>query len=101
MVAVADTRTAEGMKRYYGGDWAASCIYATKEFVDRNPGTAQAVVNAMVRALRFAKTSSVDQILAVVQPEYYAGDRSNYKAPLTTSIESSSTDGRFILKGER
>ena len=101
IVAVADTRTAEGMKRYYGGDWAASCIYATKEFVDRNPGTAQAVVNAMVRALRFAKTSSVDQILAVVPPEYYAGDKENYKAALAKSIEGYSPDGRFSLQGAR
>jgi len=33
IVIVADTRTAEGMKKYYGGEYAASCIYSTKEFV--------------------------------------------------------------------
>src|SRR5207237_2297150 len=37
IVIVADTRTAEGMKKYYGGQYAASCIYSTKELIDKNP----------------------------------------------------------------
>ena len=99
IVAVADTRTAEGMKKYYGGDYAASCVYSTKAFVDKNPGTVQAVARAMVRALRFAHKSSVDEILAVVPAEYYAGDKEIYKAALAKSIEGYSTDGRFSLEG--
>jgi len=99
IVAVADTRTAEGMKQYYGSDYAASCIYSTKEFIDKNPNTVQAVAKAMVRALRFAKKSSVDQILEVVPPEYYAGDKDTYKAALAKTVESYSPDGRFSLEG--
>jgi len=89
------------MKKYYGGEYAASCIYSTKAFIDKNPGTAQAVVRAIVRALRFAHHSSVDQILAVVPAEYYAGDKDLYKAALVKSIEGYSTDGRFTLEGAR
>jgi NitT/TauT family transport system substrate-binding protein len=99
IVAVADTRTAEGMKQYYGSDYAASCIYSTKEFIDKNPNTVQAVAKAMVRALRFAKKSSVDQILEVVPAEYYAGDKDTYKAALAKTVESYSPDGRFSLEG--
>ena len=99
IVIVADTRTAEGMKKYYGGDYAASCIYSTKEFVDKNPNTVQAVARAMVRALGFAHKSSVEQVLAVVPVEYYAGDMDTYKDALAKSIESYSTDGRFSLQG--
>jgi NitT/TauT family transport system substrate-binding protein len=99
ILAVADTRTAEGMKKYYGGEYAASCIYSTKEFVDKNPGTVQAVARAMVRALQFAHKSSVDEILAAVPPEYYAGDKDTYKAALAKSIEGYSPDGRFSLAG--
>jgi NitT/TauT family transport system substrate-binding protein len=99
IVAVADTRTAEGMKKYYGSDYAASCIYSTKEFIDKNPNTVQAVAKAMVRALQFAKKSSVDQILEVVPPEYYAGDKETYKAALAKTVESYSPDGRFSLEG--
>jgi NitT/TauT family transport system substrate-binding protein len=96
---VADTRTAEGMKQYYGSDYAASCIYSTKEFIDKNPNTVQAVAKAMVRALRFAKKSSVDQILEVVPAEYYAGDKDTYKEALAKTVESYSPDGRFSLEG--
>ena len=99
IVAVADTRTAEGMKKYYGGDYAASCIYSTQAFVDKNPGTVQAVAKAIVRALQFARKSSVDEILAVVPAEYYAGDRDTYKAALAKSLEGYSPDGRFSLEG--
>ena len=99
IVIVADTRTAEGMKKYYGGEYAASCIYSTKEFVDKNPNTVQAVARAMVRALAFAHKSSVDQLLAVVPAEYYAGDKDTYKDALAKSIDGYSTDGRFSLAG--
>ena len=101
VVTVADTRTAEGMKKFYGGDYAASCIYGQKAFLEKNPETAQAVASAMVRALRFLKTSSVDQIMAVIPPEYSAGDKDTYRAALAKSIEGYSPDGRFTLEGAR
>ena len=99
VVAVADTRTAEGMKKYYGGDYAASCIYSTQAFVDKNPNTVRAVASAIVRALHFAKQSSLDQVLAAIPAEYYAGDKEIYKAALAKSIEGYSPDGRFSLAG--
>ena len=55
----------------------------------------------MVRALRFLKTSSVDQIMAVIPPEYAAGDKDTYRAALAKSIEGYSPDGRFTLEGAR
>ncbi len=99
VVVVADTRTAEGMKKYYGGDYAASCIYSTQTFVDKNPNTARAVARAIVRALYFAKKSSVDEVLAAIPAEYYAGDKEIYKAALAKSIEGYSPDGKFSLEG--
>ena len=98
-VIVVDTRTEEGMKKWYGPDYAAGCIYAKREFIDKNPNTAQAVVNAMVRALRFVKTASADKILEVVPPEYYAGDKETWKAALQKAIPGFSSDGRFSQEG--
>ena len=71
IVPVVDTRTAKGMKEVYGGAYAAGCIYVPVDFVKKNPNTAQAVVNAMVRALRFIQTSTPEQIVDAVPPEYY------------------------------
>jgi NitT/TauT family transport system substrate-binding protein len=47
---VIDTRTEKGMQDVYGGAYAAGCIYAPADFAKKNPRTAQAIVNAMVRA---------------------------------------------------
>ena len=91
-VPVVDTRTPKGMQEVYGGAYAAGCIYAPPEFAQKNPRTAQAVVNAIVRALRFLQQSSLDQIVAAVPPEYYT-DKALYKAALEKNIATFKHDG--------
>lgn len=93
---VVDTRTPEGVKQVYGGAYAAGCIYAPAEWVQKNPKTAQAVVNAMVRALRFIQHASVDEIVATVPAEYYS-DKALYKKALEENIATFHHDG-FISK---
>ena len=91
-VAVVDTRTAKGMQEVYGGAYAAGCIYVPVEFAKKYPNTAQAVVNAMVRALRFIQTSTPDQIVAAVPATYYT-DKALYKAALEKNLEGFKHDG--------
>ena len=91
-VAVVDTRTAKGMQEVYGGAYAAGCIYVPVDFAKKYPNTAQAIVNAMVRALRFIQASTPDQIVAAVPPEYYS-DRGLYKAALEKNLETYKHDG--------
>jgi NitT/TauT family transport system substrate-binding protein len=93
---VVDTRTAKGMQEVYGGAYAAGCIYAPPEWVKQNPRTTQAIVNAMVRALRFIQHSSVDEIVAAVPPEYYT-DKAIYRKALEENIATFKHDG-FISK---
>ncbi len=66
IVAVVDTRTAKGMQDVYSGAYAAGCIYVPVDFAKKYPNTAQAIVNAIVRALRFIDASTPDQIVATV-----------------------------------
>lgn len=99
ITVVADTRTEEGMKKWYGPDYAAACIYGTREFIDKAPNTAQAVVNAMVRALRFVKAQPVEKVMEAVPPEYYAGDKETWKAALQKAVAGYSADGRFSAQG--
>jgi NitT/TauT family transport system substrate-binding protein len=97
IVAVVDTRTTKGMQDVYGGAYAAGCIYAPVEFARKHPNTAQAFVNAMVRALRFIQNSTPDQIVAAVPPEYYT-DRAQYKAALEKNLETYKHDGSIPLE---
>ena len=95
-VAVVDTRTAKGMHEVYGDAYAAGCIYAPVDFAKKYPNTAQAIVNAMVRALRFIQQSTPEQIVAVVPPEYYT-DKALYTAALKANLETYRHDGSISL----
>jgi NitT/TauT family transport system substrate-binding protein len=96
-VALVDTRTAKGMQDVFDGAYAAGVIYAPVGFAHRHPRTAQAVANAIVRALRFLQTSSLDAIVAAVPPEYH-GDPALYKAALAKNLDGFRHDG-VILPG--
>jgi NitT/TauT family transport system substrate-binding protein len=92
IVPVVDTRTAKGMQDVYGGAYAAGCIYVPVEFSKKYPNTAQAIVNAMVQALRFIQQSTPDQIVAAVPADYYT-DKAQYKAALEKNIDTYKHDG--------
>jgi len=91
-VPVVDTRTAKGMQDVYGGAYAAGCIYVPTDFAKKYPNTAQAIVNAMMRALRFIQASTPDQIVAAVPASYYT-DKALYKSALEKNLETFKHDG--------
>jgi len=95
-VAVIDTRTEKGMQEVYGDAYAAGCIYAPVEFAKKYPNTAQAIVNAMVRALRFIQQSTPEQIVATVPPEYYT-DKALYTAALKANLDGFKHDGSISM----
>ena len=99
-VAVIDTRTPKGMQDVYGGAYAAGCIYVPVDFAKKYPNTAQALVNAMMRALRFIQTSTPDQIVAAVPPEYYS-DKALYKAALEKNLDAFKHDGTISEEAGR
>ena len=90
-VAVADSRTEKGMKDIYGGDYHASVIYITEEFIKKNPNTVQAVVNAMVRADKWIAKATPQEIVDLVPNEYKAGNPSLYKDALLKNMSIPST----------
>lgn len=101
IVATVDTRTAKGMQEVYGGAYHAGCIYAPADWVRKNPQTAQAVVNAMVRAVRWLQTARPDEVVKTVPPEYYGDDPTLYKVALLKNTEGFSPDGLFSAEGAR
>jgi len=99
IVVVADTRTAKGMQEVYGGAYHAGCIYAPVDWVKKNPNTTQAVVNAMIRAVLWLRTASVDDVIATVPADYYGSDLALYRGSLIKNKEGYSPDGRFSMQG--
>lgn len=66
-----------------------------RAWLERNPDTAQRLVNAMVRGLRWMQGKSPEEIAAVLPEEYFLGDRALYLKVLRNSLESFSPTGRF------
>ena len=99
ILVITDTRTAKGMKEVYGGAYHAGCIYAPADWVKKNPNTTQAVVNAMVRAVVWLRSASVDDVIATVPKDYYGADLALYRGSLLKNKEGYSPDGRFSMEG--
>ena len=49
IVVLADTRTEEGNKKLFGGNNPAAVGYLKNDFIEKNPETTQALVNASTR----------------------------------------------------
>ncbi len=101
VIAVVDTRTAKGMKEVYGSAYHAGCIYAPADWIRNNPRTAQAVVNAMVRAVLWLQKARPEEIVALVPAEYYGDDPTMYKVALLKNTEGISPDGLFSMDGAK
>ena len=97
-VPVADSRTEKGMKDIYGGDYHASVIYITEEFIKKNPNTVQAVVNAMVRANRWIAKATPQEIVDLMPDAYKAANPSLYKQALLKNMIGYSDDGQMSMK---
>ncbi|MCS7058964.1 MAG: ABC transporter substrate-binding protein [Meiothermus sp.] len=92
---LADTRTAQGARAVFGGEYPAAVLYTTRGWLERNPETAQKLVNAMVRGLRWMQGKSAEEIARVLPEEYFLGDRELYLQVLRNSTEMFSKTGRF------
>ena len=90
---VADTRTLKDTQAVYGGPMPAACLYTPVKFVQDNPGTTQALANAMVRALRWLQKAGPSDIVKTVPDSYLLGDRALYLAGWERVREAISPDG--------
>ncbi|MBI3523635.1 MAG: ABC transporter substrate-binding protein [Betaproteobacteria bacterium] len=98
IVSVVDTRKLDGQHYVYGNDYAAGVIYTREDFIAQNPKTVQAVVNAMVHALRWIQKATPEQIVAIVPPEYYGDAKALYRVALGKNLSAISPDGKMSMK---
>lgn len=92
---IADTRTRAGSQDVYGGPYPAGVIYATRDFVERNPRTIQALVNGLVRGLTWTTSHPAEEIADLMPEEYALGNKALYVQSIAKSLAMYSRDGRF------
>jgi sulfonate transport system substrate-binding protein len=77
---IADSRTEEGTRAIFGGSNPAAVLYTRQDFIEKNPNTAQALVNAFYKTLKWLESATPEQVTATVPEEYWLGDRALYTA---------------------
>ena len=75
---VSDTRDVAEADKVFGGPMPAACLYAPVSFLEKNPNTAQALVNAIVRADKWIQAAGPGDIIKVVPEAFLLGDRAIY-----------------------
>jgi NitT/TauT family transport system substrate-binding protein len=96
---VTDTRNMAEAEKVFGGPMPAGCLYAPQPFLDKNPNTAQALANAMVRANKWIQQAGSGDIIKAVPESYLLGDRAVYIDGFLASKQAMSVDGSFPAKG--
>ena len=96
ITTVVDTRTAAGTHAVYGGDYAASTLYMRRDFTESNPLTTQHVVNAIVPAIAWLRSTSADEIVSRLGLATDAGQIQLWTKILTDSREMFSPTGKFV-----
>ncbi|QJC56802.1 Putative thiamine biosynthesis protein [Polaromonas vacuolata] len=96
---ISDTRTLKGTLDVFGGMMPAACLYASQEFVEKNPNTCQAMANAIVHGLKWLQTAGPADIIKTVPESYLLGDRGLYLAAFNKVRESISLDGIMPAEG--
>lgn len=94
-----ESRTPKGTEQVFGGPMPAASLYAPVEFVQKNPRTAQALANAIVRALIWLDNATPQQIIATVPDAYQLGDKALYLFAFRNVREAYSKDGILPAAG--
>lgn len=99
---LADTRTEEGTKAIFGSsDVPAAVLYTTQDFIDDNPNTTQALVNALYKALAWLETAKPEDVVATVPEEFYLSDKDLYQKAVGESLATYSRTGLVTPEGKK
>jgi NitT/TauT family transport system substrate-binding protein len=96
---VSDTRVVSEADRIFGGPMPAGCLYTPQSFIDKNPATAQALTNAIVRADKWIQAAGAGDIIKAVPESYLLGDRAVYVDAFLAARGALSVDGLFPEAG--
>ena len=78
IVVLPTRRTEEGNTSCSAATIRRRCVYLKADFIEKNPGTVQALVNAFYKTLKWLEKATPEEIAAAVPEEYYLGDKALY-----------------------
>jgi NitT/TauT family transport system substrate-binding protein len=90
-----DLRTPEATRAALGGDYPASCVYMDAGYLAQNKDTAQKIVNAFVKTLKWMAAHTPEEITDKMPKDYLAGERDLYVKGLREGRPQFSADGRM------
>lgn len=96
---LADTRSAADTRAVFGGDYPGGAFYTTVDWVQKNPQKAQALVDAMVKTLKWIHGHTAEEIANRMPKEFMAGNPELYVAAVRNSLPMYSKTGRMDPKG--
>jgi NitT/TauT family transport system substrate-binding protein len=93
LYSLTEMRTLEGNRAAFGGDYTEAAVYASKDFVDQNPKTVQALTNAVVHAEQWLAQAKPEEVFESVPKEYFVSDKAVFTKAYTNMQRCLSTDG--------
>lgn len=97
-----DFRTVADTKKTLGGTYPATCLYMTTGWVEDNKETAQKLVNAFVKTMRWIRTHTAAQITAKLPTNYSSGvGKDAYIKALKESMGMFTKDGTMPGDGPK
>jgi NitT/TauT family transport system substrate-binding protein len=93
IVVIADSRTEADNQKLFGGNNPAAVVYLKQDFIQKNPNTVQAIVNAFYKTLKWLEKASPEDVAKTVPEEYLLGDRALYIAAVKASVPMYSKTG--------
>lgn len=82
-----------------GGDYPFIGIFAKNDWVNSNKDTAQRLVNAYVKTLKYIHSHTAQQIADQMPTDYFAGDKASYVSDLQSQIGIFGTDCKMPAGG--
>ncbi len=96
---IVDTRTEKDTIDLFGSPSPAAVLYTNAEFIEENPQTVQALVNAFHKGLKWLDQASPEEITELMPEEYYLGDKDMYTRAVKGSLGAYSRTGKITEEG--
>ena len=93
-----EANTLMATRKLMGGPVPGACLFARADFLQRQSDVAQALSDAVVRALKWLQTAGLTDILKTVPATHWWGDRAIYLGAFERLRESYALDG--VIAGD-